>query len=88
MYYVWHIPFYALGTVALRTLIAMRMAHIAVIGSAINLVVNVVTNTVAVPRIGVEGVALATTAMYAASFAFLTAMVTSELRKRRALREM
>jgi putative peptidoglycan lipid II flippase len=83
-FHAWHIPFYVLGTVALRTVVALRMSYLVIIGSAINLAVNTATNVIAAPVLGVAGVALATTTMYAASCAFLFTMAVRELRRRSA----
>jgi putative peptidoglycan lipid II flippase len=82
-FHAWHIPFYVLGTVALRVLVALRLSHIAVIGSGMNLATNIVTNIAAAPVLGVAGVALATTTMYAASCMFLSWFAVRELQRRR-----
>jgi len=69
--YAWHLPFYVLGVVAMRALVAMRATSLVMVGGGINLLADLSVNVFAVPRMGIAGIGLATTVMYAVSCAFL-----------------
>lgn len=79
-YFALQIPFYAAGIPLVRAISALRANHILMIGCAINLVTCVVLNYVFSRWIGVAGIALSTSAVYAVSFVFVLVMLRGLLR--------
>jgi putative peptidoglycan lipid II flippase len=69
--YVIQIPFYAVQILHARFLLAMKRSDLVMCSAGLNLAVNIVANIVLMRRFGVAGIALATSAFYVASFAFL-----------------
>lgn len=74
-YLALEIPFYAAGIPLVRAISALRANHILTIGCAINLVTCIVLNYVFGRWIGVAGIALSTSAVYAVSFVFALVML-------------
>jgi len=74
-YLALEIPFYAAGIPLVRAISALRANHILTIGCAINLVTCVVLNYIFGRWIGVAGIALSTSAVYAVSFVFALTML-------------
>lgn len=73
------VPF-ALGILAVRLLSSLKANHILMWGSAISLVLTIILNYLLMQPLGVAGIALATSLMYASSMCFLYAMVFRRLR--------
>ena len=69
------IPFYVCGMMFVRVASSMRANHVLMIGSLLNLVINVLLNYVFMRRWGVVGIALSTAAVYAFSCGYLMTMV-------------
>jgi putative peptidoglycan lipid II flippase len=69
------IPFYAAGIPLVRAISALRANHILTVGCAINLVTCIVLNYVFGRWIGVAGIALSTSAVYAVSFVYVLVML-------------
>jgi putative peptidoglycan lipid II flippase len=65
------IPFFLAGILVVRLISAMHANQVLMWGAVINLVVNIVLAYLLMMRIGVAGIALATSVMYFVSFAFL-----------------
>lgn len=82
--YALQIPFYTLGILFVRLVSAAAANRVLLLGSFLNLTLNVVLNYVFMRRLGVAGIALSTTCVYAASCAFL---VTASFRMLPGLRE-
>lgn len=71
---------FALGVLAVRLLSSLKANHILMWSSAISLVLSIVLNYLFMQRLGVAGIALATSVMYLVSMCFLYAMVFRQLR--------
>lgn len=69
--YALQIPFYVLGILFVRLISASASNHILMLGSFLNLTLNVVLNYVFMQYMGVAGIALSTACVYAVSCAFL-----------------
>lgn len=76
-YYALHIPFYMLGVVGIRMLNAIQRNDILILVAAFAFVTNIIINKLLVPTMGVEGIVLGKTAVYA----FLTGSIILFLRK-------
>lgn len=76
------IPFYTLGILAVRLISALQANRILMWGSAISLVLNAALDYVLMQKMGVAGIALATSVVYVVSFAYLFIMVTRAVRQR------
>jgi len=73
------VPF-ALGILAVRLLSSLKANQILMWGSAISLVLTIILNYLLMQPLGIAGIALATSLMYAVSMCFLYAMVFRRLR--------
>lgn len=76
------IPFYTLGILAVRLISALQVNRLLMWGSAISLVLNGVLDYVLMQKLGVAGIALATSLVYIVSFVYLCIMATRTLRGR------
>jgi putative peptidoglycan lipid II flippase len=65
------IPFYIAGILIVRLISAIRANQVLMYGSAISVIVNVVFNYLFMQQIGIAGIALSTSCVYAISFSFL-----------------
>jgi putative peptidoglycan lipid II flippase len=65
------IPFYVVGILFVRLISAIKANHVLMYGSAINLIANVSLNYIFMQKIGIAGIALSTSCVYAISFSFL-----------------
>jgi putative peptidoglycan lipid II flippase len=65
------IPFYVLSILYVRLLSSMKANHILMIGTAISFAVNLTMDYLLKERLGVSGIALSTTLVYACSLAFV-----------------
>jgi putative peptidoglycan lipid II flippase len=65
------IPFYVAGILAVRAISAMSVNKVLLWGNLINCTVNVALNLLFMRRLGVAGIALSTSIMYAVSFSFV-----------------
>jgi putative peptidoglycan lipid II flippase len=74
------IPFYLAGILAVRAISAMSANKVLVWGNAINGVVNIALNLLFMRWLGVAGIALSTSVMYAVSFAYLYSSYSRRLR--------
>lgn len=79
-YYALQIPFYVMGTLSVRLFSALRANQILLAGAAISLPLNVALNVLFVRWLGVAGIALSTSVVYAASLVFLLTMLAVRLR--------
>jgi putative peptidoglycan lipid II flippase len=84
--YVLQIPFFAVGMLLSRFLSAAHRTELLLLGNVVLLVANVVLDAVLVRWLGVAGIALATSLVYALSATFLFAMCRHV--QRRAAREL
>lgn len=73
------IPFYVLGILLVRLLSSMKANHILMAGTAISFVINIILDYVLKELMGVAGIALATSIVYACSLAFLAVMLHRRL---------
>lgn len=73
--YLLQIPFYVLGVVGVRLLVAMSRNHLVTIMSVVNLLVNVVGNLVFMRWFGVSGIALSTSLVYVVSMSMILWLV-------------
>jgi putative peptidoglycan lipid II flippase len=69
------IPFYAASIPVVRAISALRANQILAIGAALNLTVNCTLNYILMKRMGIAGIALSTSIVYAVSFTFLIIML-------------
>ena len=76
--YALQIPFYVLGMLFVRLISAASSNRVLMLGSFLNLTLNVVLNHVFMQHMGVAGIALSTACVYAVSCAFL---ITASFRK-------
>jgi len=79
--YVLQLPFYVLGVPVVRLISSLKANHILMWGSGISLVLNVALNLLLMKHLGVAGIALSTSIVYAAALAFLGTMAWKVLRR-------
>jgi putative peptidoglycan lipid II flippase len=79
--YLLQIPFYVLGIMGVRLLSAMKKNQTLMVISAINLITNIVGNYVFMSYLGVAGISLSTSVVYAISMSLIFLSLNSELRK-------
>ena len=77
--YLVQIPFFILGILAVRVLVAMSKNHLLTAMSVINLIVNVVGNLVFMRWFGVSGIALSTSLVYVVSMTMILVLVARSL---------
>ncbi|MDZ8050458.1 MAG: murein biosynthesis integral membrane protein MurJ [Aulosira sp. ZfuVER01] len=65
------IPFYVAGILVVRLISAVKANHILMYGSAINLIANISLNYIFMQKMGITGIALSTSCVYAISFSYL-----------------
>jgi putative peptidoglycan lipid II flippase len=80
--YLLQLPAYLVGILAVRILAAMKAVRVIVVISAVNLIVNIVGDWLLMRFMGVSGIALSTSLVYAGSTAMCLIAVRGELRKR------
>ncbi|HVL37833.1 MAG TPA: lipid II flippase MurJ [Fimbriimonadaceae bacterium] len=73
------IPFYMASIFVVRAISALQINRLLVMGSAINLAVNITLNLLLVRVLGVAGIALSTSCVYLVSFLFLYGNVRRHL---------
>lgn len=73
--YLLQIPFFVLGIVGVRLLVAMSKNHLVTIMAVVNLIVNIVGNLVFMRWFGVSGIALATSVVYMISMSMILWLV-------------
>ncbi len=71
-FYSLQIPFYLGGILVVRGISAIRANHILMWGAVISLIVNIGLNYLFLQNLGVAGIALSTSCVYAVSFFFLS----------------
>jgi len=76
------IPFYALGILFARLLSALQMNSVLCAGAAVSLAIKVALNLAFIPVLGVAGIALSTSCMFAATLAYLAVFSWIALRRR------
>jgi putative peptidoglycan lipid II flippase len=69
--YLLQLPVHLLGILYVRLISALQANRLLTIGSAVNLVVNILLNVIFMRWFGVAGIALSTAGVYAVSCAFL-----------------
>jgi putative peptidoglycan lipid II flippase len=79
--YALQIPFYIAAIFVVRLINSLGINHILAVGSAINLVANIVGNYIFAEWIGVAGLALSTSCVYLISFVFLYILTKKHLQK-------
>jgi peptidoglycan biosynthesis protein MviN/MurJ (putative lipid II flippase) len=67
----WQIPFFLCGQAAVQAISAMRRTHILLWGAVISLILKIVLNHILVARMGLSGIGLSTTLVFAVSMVFL-----------------
>lgn len=77
--YLVQVPFFVLGILGVRALVAMSKNHLLTIMSIVNLVVNVVGNLIFIQWFGVSGIALSTSAVYVVSMTMIWLLVHRNL---------
>lgn len=65
------IPFYVLSILVVRLISAIKANYVLMYGSAINLISNILLNYIFMQKMGIAGIALSTSCVYAISFTFL-----------------
>lgn len=80
-FYAPQIPFFIAAVFVVRLINSIGINHILAVGSAINLVANIVGNYIFVEWIGVAGLALSTSCVYLISFIFLYILTKKHLQK-------
>jgi putative peptidoglycan lipid II flippase len=76
------VPFFVVSMLLVRLISALRANRILMWGAALNLLVNIVLTYVLMRQLGVAGIALATSLMYALSLAYLWSAADRLLRAR------
>ena len=76
------IPFYALAILLARLLSSLKRNDVLCVAAGLSLVLKVVLNILLIPGLGVAGIALATSLMYAFTFSFLLVRTMGILRER------
>lgn len=71
IYYAIQIPFYIVGTLFVRLISSMLASHILMIGTIINVMVNILLNYLFMKIMGVAGIALSTSCVSIVSLLFL-----------------
>lgn len=71
-FYSLQIPFYVGGILVVRGISAIRCNHVLMWGALISLILNIVLNYLFMQSMGVAGIALSTSCVYAVSFLFLS----------------
>ena len=79
------IPFYVLGILLVRLLASLGLNHILLWSALISLPVNIVLNYILMQRMGVAGIALSTSIVYAISLYFLWLKAKQSLQAKRLL---
>lgn len=75
------VPFYSIGVLYVRAISALKRNHILMWGTTISVCVNVVLNYLFMQVLGLPGIALSTTAVYAISCCYLSLMLARALRQ-------
>ena len=78
--YAFQIPFYALGIIYVRLISSLRMNQLLTISTMISILLNVVLNYVLMQPMGVAGIALSTSLVYAVACGFLMFVTHRALR--------
>jgi putative peptidoglycan lipid II flippase len=78
--YLLQVPGHLLGILYVRLISALQANRLLMVGSAINLVVNIGLNLVFMRRYGVAGIALSTAAVYGVSCVYLAFVAHRQLR--------
>lgn len=81
--FVLQLPFYLLGILGVRMLSALKKNHVISTVAVINVILNVVLNLIFSRYLGVAGIALSTSVVYAVSCTLVFASLTRLLRDRR-----
>ncbi len=79
-YYVLQIPFYFLGILGVKLISAFKKNHFLLVISGINLILNVVGNLVFMRYLGVAGISLSTSVVYAIAMAMIYLSVIKQLK--------
>jgi len=79
--YILQIPFYVLGIMGVRLLSALKKNQILMRISAVNLATNIVGNYVLISYLGVAGISLSTSVVYAISMSLIYLFLNSQLGK-------
>lgn len=74
-FYVIQIPFYVLSILTVRLISSLKANHILMWGAFISLPLNILLNYYFMQWMGISGIALSTTCVYAISFLYLTFML-------------
>jgi putative peptidoglycan lipid II flippase len=82
--YLLQMPFYILGMLFVRLISALKANHILMWGTAINFSLNITLNYLLMKMLGVSGIALSTSLVYACSLCYLSYMALRILRKTQA----
>ncbi|MGA9774281.1 MAG: lipid II flippase MurJ [Blastocatellia bacterium] len=79
--YMFQLPFYITGMLFVRLLSALKANYILMLGTCLSFALNIVLDYVLMNWIGVAGIALSTSIVYAAAFIFLSLSAFSALKK-------
>lgn len=79
--YLLQVPFFVLGILGVRALVAMSKNHLLTMMSVVNLIANVVGNLIFMRWLGVSGIALSTSVVYMISMSMILGLVTWNLAK-------
>jgi len=79
--YAIQIPFYLMGMLLVRFLSSLKRNDVLMYGSAINLILDIILNLVFMKFFGIAGIALSTSAVYVASFLYLSLWVVKLIRQ-------
>ena len=79
--YALQMPFFAVNILIVRVLTAMKRNDIIMYSAALNLVLDVILNTICIRFFGVAGIALSTSLFYVASFFVMGTAVHVLLRR-------
>jgi putative peptidoglycan lipid II flippase len=74
------VPFYSIGVLYVRAISALKRNQILMWGTTISVVINVVLNYLFMKVLGLPGIALSTSAVYAISCFYLWLMLTRTLK--------
>ena len=80
--YAFQLPFYLWGIVLVRVAVALGMNWQIVVGSTLNLVINIAMNYLLMKPLGVTGIALSTAIVYLGSACYFTAAIHSAMKRK------
>jgi putative peptidoglycan lipid II flippase len=79
--YMFQLPFYIAGMLFVRLLSALKANYVLMLGTCLSFALNIILDYALMKWIGVAGIALSTSIVYAAAFIFLSLSALNALKK-------